>query len=231
MSEEDLQRTLVGEFGPLAWTTDRDGVVTPTIQGGYQNLSQSTETLFVEEVHIDLSGYALEKKTFFPYSSFEQRGGIVSGSFADAAEGRTIRDIIIVSTVPLTLDYQTLATYATYNLPGFTTGFFSTIDGTTYRYNRDVLLHQHMLVYSHDTTTQATGGASIYRVVSSINASSLEPTASDLLYCYRIVYSPSTDGQGLVPSARVLLPGMISSEPKLEYMMRLKRSYELANQV
>jgi len=233
MTDEDMQRTLVAEFGPLSWLADRDGNVTPYVQSGYENLSQSTDTLFVEEVHIDLSGYALEKKTFFPYSSFEQRGGAVSGSFADTSEGRLLRDIIIVSSIPLTLTYENLSFYSALGLPGFTMGAstLATITGEAYRINRDPLIHQHALVYSHDTTTQTTGGASIYRVVSSTNASSLEPTAADLLYCYRIVYSSSTDGQGYVPPARVLIPGMISSEPKLEYMMRLKRSYELANQV
>ena len=64
--------------------------------------------------------------------------------------------------------------------------------------------------------------------------SSLEPTAADKLYGYRIVSVSSGEGEGdtiAVPASRVLMPGNISSEPKLEYMMRLKRSYELANQV
>jgi len=228
-----MQRTLVAEFGPLSWETDRDGVVTTIIQGGYSNLSQSTDTLFVEETQIDLSGYALEKKSFFPYSSFEQRGGPVTGSFADDPEGRRIVDTIIVSSVPLTLDYSTLALYSFYSLPGFTVGHaaLTPVTGDLYRINRDALIHQHSLVFNHDSTTATTTGASIYRVVSSVNASSLEPTAADKLYCYRIVYSSSVDGAGGIPPARVLLPGMITSEPKLEYMMRLKRSYELANQV
>jgi hypothetical protein len=34
-----------------------------------------------------------------------------------------------------------------------------------------------------------------------------------------------------IPSSRIVIPGTIKEEPKLEYMMRLKRSYELANQV
>lgn len=231
--EEDMQRTLVSEFGPLAWSTDRDGIVTPSIQGSYSNLSNAgtAETLFVEEVSIDLSGYAMDKKTFFPYSSFEQRSGPTSASFADTSTGRMIRDIIIVSSVPLDVDYDTMVLYAVFDLPGFNSGNITGGDITAYRINRDPLMHQHKLVLAHDTTTATTGGSSIYRVVSSSNASSLEPTAADLLYCYRIVYSASTDGGALLPAARVLLPGMITTEPKLEYMMRLKRSYELANQV
>lgn len=233
--EEDMQRTLVSEFGPLAWATDRDGNVTPLIQSGYTNLSTgaagTAETLFVQQVNIDLSGYAMDRKTFYPYSSFEQRGGATKGSFPDDAVGRMIADIIIVSSIPLDVDYDTMVLYAVYDLPGFNSGNIPGGDITAYRINRDPLIHQHKLVLSHDSTTAGTGGASIYRVVSSSNASSLEPTAADLLYCYRIVYTASTDGQAILPAARVLLPGTMSSEPKLEYMMRLKRSYELANQV
>ncbi len=177
--EEDVQRTLVAEFTPLTWQTDRDGIVTPTIAYNWSNLSQSTDTLFVQEVNIDLSGYALEKKSFFPYSSFEQRGGYVSGSFADGSEGRNISDIIIVSSVPLSIDYETMAVYSSFSLPGFSAGATGLTSNKTWRINRDPLIHLHQLTYSHDTTTQTTGGASIYRVVSDSTGSSLEP------YCCR----------------------------------------------
>ena len=226
MTEEDTQRTLVAEFNPLSFLTDRDGNVTATSQGSYQNLSVVGEALFVQEVHLDLSGYALEKKTFFPYSSFEQRAGRTTGSFGTTGP-QFITDIIIVSSIPLDVTYLTMASYAL-NLPGFS-GKLPGYEG--YDINRDPLIHQHALIFNHDSTTATSTGASVYRVVSSSNASSLEPTAADLLYCYRIVQSAALDGSALMPAARVLLPGIISKEPKLEYMMRLKRSYELANQV
>ena len=60
--------------------------------------------------------------------------------------------------------------------------------------------------------------------------SSGEPTAASKLYCYRIIV-PLTDGAGAttlqVPAARFYLTGVKDNEPDLEYMMRLKRSYEL----
>ena len=72
-----------------------------------------------------------------------------------------------------------------------------------------------------------------------------EPTAADKLYCYRIVQiqadgllptDPSgglTPGQSYIsiPAARQLIAGRINEESELVYMQRLKRSYELANQV
>ena len=59
--------------------------------------------------------------------------------------------------------------------------------------------------------------------------SSGEPTAASLLYCYRIIV-PIVDGDSTViaiPAARFYLTGVRDNEPDLEYMMRLKRSYEL----
>ena len=67
--------------------------------------------------------------------------------------------------------------------------------------------------------------------------SSLEPTAADCLYCYRVAAIPTaqTGGTGIdfvyLPPKRVILDAFTVEEPELSYMMRLKRSYELANQV
>jgi hypothetical protein len=59
--------------------------------------------------------------------------------------------------------------------------------------------------------------------------SSGEPTAVDKLHCYRIVQVPGAgDNASLyVPAARFYLTAVIAGEPDLEYLMRLKRSYEL----
>lgn len=64
MSDEDMQRTLTAEFSPISWNTDRDGNVTTSYQGGYRNISSVGFALLYEELQIDLSGYALEKKHF-----------------------------------------------------------------------------------------------------------------------------------------------------------------------
>jgi hypothetical protein len=62
-----------------------------------------------------------------------------------------------------------------------------------------------------------------------------DPTAADKLYCYRIVSVISDDlGDGalaIIPAARQILNGYMDEETELVYMQRLKRSYELANQV
>ena len=226
--EENMQRTLVAEFPPVSFSTDSDGNVTVNISGGYTNLSSTNLALFLHETRIDLSGYALQRKTFYPYSSFEQRAAEVSGTFANSTTGRNVQDIIIVSSVPLPTTQADMISIIG-QLPGFSNVDFFGLG--TFRSNRDPLIHQHRLVYSHDSTIAGTAGSSVYRISSDISASSLEPTAADELYCYRIVSSNATNGGAFIPAARVLIPGTIGTEPKLEYMMRLKRSYELANQV
>ena len=64
---------------------------------------------------------------------------------------------------------------------------------------------------------------------------SLMPTAAQVLYVMKLV-SPSTIAGQIgttlsIPASRVILPGTMDQEPELEYMMRLSRSIELANQV
>ena len=228
MSEEDMQRTLVAEFPFIGIDIDRDGNVTSQYNGGYSDFSQTGTAIYVCETNIDLSGYALESKTFFPYSSFEQRASEVLANFGDDTSPRNIQDIIIVSSIPIELTLISLSQIML-QLPGFSN--FSILGGNQYKINRDPLLHQHKLVFSHDSTTSTIGGSSVYRITSDISAGSLEPTAADKLYCYRIITSSAKDGGVFMPAARVLIPGTITTEPTLEYMMRLKRSYELANQV
>lgn len=232
MAEEDMQRTLIAEFSAIQFATDRDGAVTVDAGGDWTNLSSTGNALFFQETQIDLSGYALQRKSFYPHSSFEQRSAPTSGSFSEASSPRNIFDTIIVSSVPLTESALAMFNYAQF-LPGFTPYSVPAVPAYDegYRINRDPLMHQHQLISSHDSTIATTGGFSIYRITSDLYASSLEPTAADVLYCYRIIYSGALDGTAYLPAARVLLPGTIAKEPTTEYMMRLKRSYELANQV
>ena len=227
MKSDDMQRTLVAEFSPLSWAMDRDGAITQSDSVGWTNISTTNNALFYEQTTIDLSGYALQKKTFYPHSSFEQRSAPTIASFGDTT-ARNVYDTTIVSSVPLD---EASIPLLVQSLPGFIpfSSVSANFDG--YKIDRLTLMHQHQLISTHDTTTAGTAGISIYRVVSDNYASSLEPTAADELYCYRIVFSQGVDGSCTLPSVRVVIPGSMSREPFIEYVMRLRRSYELANQV
>ena len=74
MPEEDMQRTLCSEFGPLGVQYNAGLSKWVLLAGGgdYEEIASSANSaLYVSQVDIDLSGYALEKKTFYPYSSFD----------------------------------------------------------------------------------------------------------------------------------------------------------------
>ena len=225
--EEDMQRTLCVEFGPLGVEYNpliNDFEITGT-GAGYEYLGSGA---WVLQQDIDLSGYAMDKKTFYPYSSFEQRSGTTLGKFLDRlTEQPYILETTIVSSVPLNnIDLSVALVYA----PGFNQ--FSGLPGS--RFNRSQIIHGEYKIYTIDSTMAVAGGSNTLRLLERQVYSSLEPTAADKLYCYRILTISGAVGealQGYWPSSRVLMPGTLSTEPKLEYMMRLKRSYELANQV
>ena len=62
-----------------------------------------------------------------------------------------------------------------------------------------------------------------------------QPSAADKLYSYRIIAMLTIDldsnSRIEIPACRHIIAGAMGDEDDLPYMMRLKRSYELANQV
>ena len=70
------------------------------------------------------------------------------------------------------------------------------------------------------------------QLVSDDQLGSMNPTASDRVYSYRIV-SVSLSGTNkdvTVLASRQILSAEAREEPEFEYLMRLKRSYELQNE-
>ena len=229
MNDEDMQRTLCAEFAPCGITYDRTASRWDLTTGitGWLDIAPG---VFVTQQDIDLSGYAMARKTFYPYSSFEQRGGFTSAQFnATLTSQPYASDITIISSVPLSNNDLLVALSSA---PGFTglPGYLTAVN----RFERSNIIHGEMKLYTIDSAMALPGGYNTLKLLEREIFSSLEPTAADKLYCYRIIGVFAVSGEGtaaLFPATRVLLPGNISSEPQLEYMMRLKRSYELANQV
>ena len=98
--------------------------------------------------------------------------------------------------------------------------------------NWTTLLFGQTNTYMINSTLPALG---VCQTINSESYGSLSPTASDKLYVYKVVLPGTVSGRIgnslSVASSRLIIPGSMMQEPKLEYMMRLKRSYELANQV
>ena len=171
---------------------------------------------------IDLSGYAMERKTFYPITAFTQEA---QAYVAFGGSGQSI--LYLVSSIPT--DVNNLLTQFVYaSAPGFIQPSIANVpqdDWTT------TLFGQYDLNLIN-TTLPALG---LCQPIMTRQFGSLSPTAADKLYVTKVVIPTTIVGEVgdslSIPSSRIVIPGTIREEPKLEYMMRLKRSYELANQV
>ena len=243
-----MDRVLNVEFPPLFLednATAGDGswlFVEPT---DYQPLRNSNNQYWFNEMKLDLSGYTMDDLTVYFRNSFEQRGS-VTGVFWDVDDptnpivplNATFFETVILSSVPMSEENLFSAVVSA---PGFTQYNSLAIDFGNF--NRTHIIHGTNTVWGIDTTFGSDiltkNGGAYSRIIQAQDFSSLEPTASKNIYCYRILYLPAsytrTSEVGLtqvnIPAMRVLLNCMIDKESDLEYMMRLKRSYELANQV
>lgn len=208
-------------------------------------------TKWVSESKLDLSGYRMKDLTVYFRNSFEQRGGGSFGTFKIGTGGdplklwdNAIYEVQIITSVPMT---DSNLTNSIFGAPGFTgIGKSYTIPDPlpSGNFNRDHIIHGSIKIWGPSTVAgsdplTADGGA-IFTILDENIFSSLEPTAADCLYCYRLFMFPNAqDGSGAntgfdtltFPANRVLMSITTEEEPELSYMMRLKRSYELANQV
>jgi len=231
---KDMDRILVAEFPwfsidsnplPAEWvleTTDTRKI---------------DDRTYVQEVKLDLSGYTQSDLTVGFRRSFEQEGGTDRIFWKKAFDPNNDAVITqtIVSSVPFN-DEQLSASLLT------SPGFIPIPIGLDYgNFNRTHIIHGRFQEMFPNTVIGSGGfssnGNAALTSISDHYYSSLEPTAADCLYCYRIFYVPAAEtvGGGVstvsLPPKRVILDAFTVEEPELEYMMRLKRSYELANQV
>jgi len=234
-----MDRQLTVEFPPFAISSDNNKPAAWEQKPATDTRSLGTSGLgFVQEMKLDLSGYVQSDLTVGFRRSFEQEGA------SDAIYWETYepnKDVIIettiVSSVPMNDDQLVLATVMS---PGFTT---SSIPGADWgNFNREHIIHgRYQVMYANSVigagAFTSPGNATLTSLVDNY-FSSLEPTAADCLYCYRVFAVPTPgatgeEGPTLIgfPPKRVILDAFTVEEPELEYMMRLKRSYELANQV
>ena len=186
----------------------------------------------------------MDDLTVYFRNSFEQRAAPTSIEWQvdDSTNplipfNATFQETVIITSVPMT---QANLIAAVFGGPGFIVPGFAVGAGN---FNRTHIIHGTNTSWGIDTTFGSdiltAPGAALARVVQSQDFSSLEPTAAENLYCYRVFYLPPsynrTSERGLdylrLPASRIIINSMIDKEADLEYMMRLKRSYELANQV
>jgi hypothetical protein len=211
----------------LATKTEQDPLWTD-IYGEWQIIDPAANAKALGyESSIDLSGYANQYLTFFPEVAITQETAIRSLTGTDAGG---IIDATVITTVPMTLleIFQMIPIGSAPGLPEVVG-----LGGQGLNYENVLYCRVHTSLV--DTTTPTYAGFT--RPIEIGQTGSLEATAADKLYVYRIVIPITT----VLPSdalttisccaQRIALRGTMAEEPTIEYMMRLKRSYELANQV
>jgi len=171
--------------------------------------------VFVSETYFDLAGLSQREKTLF----FE--GATVQDMLNPLAFNQAPGDSLIVtdlmSTKPL-IDAQLL----TFSIVG---NFAAPTATLTFEETVYARLNQYVV----DLDTAAWG--SLVQA-SSNQIGSLKATASDRIYSYRIVTagSPFVGDRFDVLACRHLLRAEAKEEAEYEYLMRLRRSYELQQQ-
>jgi|TARA_R110000787_G_scaffold238759_1_gene344969 hypothetical protein len=188
---------------------------------GWQQLSPS---VLVHETVIDLSGYTRDALTFFPTGVGLQDPGVYTFDPVLIPEfpQKALQVLDIVTSIPMDL-LQVATTMQQDNAaPGMI--------GSQYQF--ESILFGAYRWFTPNTQIVYPNYMQLER---SERFDSGEPSASENLYCYRIVQTIQqdlADGNTLqIPAARQLISGVIAQESDLVYMQRLKRSYELANQV
>jgi len=229
-----MDRTLVVEFPWFVADSDKTEEASWVLQA--TNTRKISSTVYVQEMKLDLSGYIQSDLTVGFRRSFEQEGGtdfMFWESFDSNNDG--LIENTFVSSVPFN-DDQLIGSLL--SCPGFIPYAFPSFDWGNF--NRTHLIHgRYQLMYPNSTIGAGaftTPGNAALMSITDTTYSSLEPTAADCLYCYRVFSLPTPGFESGVtkvslPAKRVILDAFTVEEPDLEYMMRLKRSYELANQV
>lgn len=178
---------------------------------GYLDWQVDSGTLYVE-TYWDLSGYELDDLTLIPRYIRLQDG---MPYFSEA----TALDVFDVVSQEK-LDIPDFALYAL-------AGDFPGSKGSTEDWSQILFCNTRFFTPQNDFTFNtlqlpATAGS----------FGSLEPTAVQKLWIYRIVVPRSLpEGSVLnIPASRFVMGAEIIKEDDLDYMMRLKRSFELATQ-
>ena len=225
-------RTLHKYHPPLQLTNDAGlpffGIKT-TVQGalleGMTGWVQpfSGQNVYVHQNYFDLKGLAVEDKTLFIEAAAVQTAGF--SSFLNGAAGDHYYAWDIMTAISIdwtTVDFNEFQ----YNGAGFPAGPL----------NFEHVLYQRLTRIGLDVDNSAF--ASIKTLDE--QSGSLEATASDRIYCHRIIIlvpespSPGPPVSGLteviLPPVRYVIQAEAREEKDYQYLMRLKKSYDLQNE-
>lgn len=173
-----------------------------------------TNGLFVSENYFDLAGLAMDDETIFFDGMAVQQSGVPAIQGA-AGDNYFLYDIM--SSIPIdTTDLLLLSNLSVRGVgyPGSELNYEHVLYSRTRRYTLDLDTTARMAMLALDE-----------------QSGSMAPTASDRIYCYRIVVvdaaTLASAANFNVQPARYLIQANPKEEPEFQYLMRLKRSYDL----
>jgi len=181
---------------------------------GYEQIQSGILDYAVSETYFDMAGMTHDEKTLFFEGAAMQE--ILPPAIDVGTAGDQCAMIDIMCTKPLTdNDVLLYSNYA--NIVG---------DGSVLTF--DQTIYGRVRVFNMDLDNLAGG---YFITLGDNQTGSLEATASDRIYCYRMVVpSVTADSRITITGARYLLRARAIEEPEYEYLMRLKRSFELQNE-
>ena len=206
-------KTLAKEHGLFGANQNPPGVWSlDDFSQGWRVLSPAG--IFCSETYFDLAGMSLREKTLFFDGATVQ--DILNPQHTAGAAGDSMVIVDLMSSKPL--DDTELSNFYLY-------GNFAYQGVLTFAETIYARINQYVV----DLDTAAWGS---FIQVSSNQIGSLDATASDRIYSYRIVAmgTPTTATDIDVFAARHLLKAAAREEPDYQYLMRLKRAYELQNE-
>lgn len=214
--EVDEMKTLTKEFDALQVNFDAGSYSLDSTQpnSGWRQISPGSGS-FVASTYFDLGGMTLEDETLFFEGATVQE--VLNPQFAAASAGDYMFVVDLMTKVPLTDDE--VAAYAA------SANMLSTNSATL---TFDQTIYGRIRFFNVDLDNEA-GGIAI--LLSDNQTGSLSPSASDRIYCYRYAgIRQQQPGFSTLYAARYILRADSKEEPEYEYLMRLKRSYELQNE-
>jgi len=167
--------------------------------------------IFASETFFDLAGLAMDDQTIFPSGITCQRG--TSPLLNAAAPGDNFIMLDVISAIPIDMTNDVLNWF---NVgPGF--------PGSTLNFEHVLYMRGQRWTVDIDTNSIFPLKADEWQ------AGSMMPSASDRLYSYRVVLinTGNTSNRILTPSGRHVMQVDAIAEPEFQYLMRLKRSYDL----
>lgn len=212
----------VGGAGNQTFELFRDGTRFSAGSNWNKISDPSLNNMFLSATYIDLAGLSVEDETVFFSGAAVQEAGyrtIVQGGSGDQI---AIWDIL--TSIPV--DFEALDPSWIYTGLGFPECIL----------NFEHVLYQRKQVWAltSDLTTLAP------QLIEETQSGSMLPTASDRIYSYRLIQlgmfsptmGPPPSGAILVtvPSARHVIQAEAKKEPEYQYLMRLKKSYDLQNE-